>query len=151
MRNFLVVLTSVLATLSPSLSHAQELPPIEIYQQMLEANKPTGWVAFREYNGQQWIYFTTLITLHCRLEEIKYSINSDALDQSFPLPRCNPSLPFSMPNDVGPDDIAIALPLGSADTISIQVSFTGGKKLSDIVTYRPCKDAGEASCAVMVE
>lgn len=151
MRKFVALITLMFGFLLPSVAQSQELPPLELYQQMLEINKPTGWIAFRNYDGQQWIYFSTLVTLHCRLGEIKYSINSIDLDQTFPLPRCNPSLPFSVPTDAGVDAIAIALPLGTADTISVQVSFTGGKKLSDIVTYRPCKDVGEASCAVMVE
>ena len=47
-------------------------------------------------------------------------------------------------------NFASVLPHGSADTISVQVSFTGGKKLSDIVTYRPCKETGKASCAELV-
>lgn len=151
MRNIVAFFALMFGALLPSISYSQELPPLELYQQMLEINKPTGWIAFRNFNGQQWVYFTTLITLHCRLGEISYSINSSDLDLTFPLPRCNPSLPFSVPTDAGVEAIAIALPLGTADTISVQVSFTGGKKLSDIVTYRPCKDVGEASCAVLVE
>lgn len=130
---------------------AQELPPLELYQQMLEMNKSSGWVAFRNYNGQQWIYFTPLVTLHCRLEEVSYSINSADLDQEFILPRCNPSMPFSVPTDGGVEAIAITLPLGSAQTVSVQVRFTGVKTKSDILTFRPCKDVGEASCAVLVE
>ena len=151
MKKLSVSLSFILGAISPNVTIAQELPAIEIYQQMLEINKPTGWVAFRNYDGQQWVYFTTLVTLHCRLGEIKYSINSDALDRTFPLPRCNPSLPFSIPTDGGADTIAIQLPLGTADTISVQVSFSGGKKISDVMTYRPCKDVGDASCAALVE
>lgn len=130
---------------------AQELPPLTLYQQMLEMNKSSGWVSFRNYNGQQWIYFTPLVTLHCRLEEISYSINSTDLDQSFDVPRCNPSMPFSVPTDGGIDAIAITLPPGTAQTVSVQVRFSGVKTKSEILTFRPCKDAGEASCAVLVE
>ncbi|MCF6302832.1 MAG: hypothetical protein L3J13_06485 [Devosiaceae bacterium] len=151
MKKFAATLIAAGGLFFPSLTIAQELPPLELYQQMLEMNKSSGWVAFRNYNGQQWIYFTPLVTLHCRLQEVSYSINSDDLDQEFILPRCNPSMPFSVPTDGGVEAIAITLPSGSAQTISVQVRFTGVKTKSDIMTYRPCKDAGDASCAVLVE
>ena len=42
---------------------AQTLPPMSLYQAMLNGNKASGWVAFRNFNGQQLLYFTTLQTL----------------------------------------------------------------------------------------
>ncbi len=132
-------------------AQAQELPPVEIYQQMLEMNKQVGWVAFRNFDGKQWIYFTPLVTLHCRLSEIRYSINSNDLDQTFPVPACNKALPFSLPSDMGVDTIAIALPLGTAETISVQVTLYGDKRDNQIMTYHPCKNVRDASCAVLLE
>ena len=76
-----------------------QIPDVAIYKAMLDANKQTGWVQFREFADQQLIYFTALQTMHCRLSEIRYSINSDALDQRFPLAKCNPQLPFNLPGD----------------------------------------------------
>ena len=52
-----------------------------------------SWVAFRNYDGRQWIYFTTLIAYHCGLAEIRYSIGSDALDRRFPVPACDRQRP----------------------------------------------------------
>ena len=66
---------------SGQLINAQNLLPQSLYQAMLDANKASIWVAFLNFNGQQLLYFTTIQTLHCRLKEIRYSINSDALDQ----------------------------------------------------------------------
>ena len=38
------------------------IPPAAVYQSMLDANKSTGWVQFRNFNGQQLIYYTSLPT-----------------------------------------------------------------------------------------
>ena len=57
-----------------------QIPDVGIYKAMLDANKQTGWVQFREFAGRQLIYFTALQTMHCRLKEVRYSVNTDALD-----------------------------------------------------------------------
>ncbi|MBO6718090.1 MAG: hypothetical protein JJ913_09055 [Rhizobiaceae bacterium] len=129
---------------------AQELPPLAVYQAMLEANRASGWVLFREYDGRQWIYFTPLQTMHCRLSEIRYSVNSDALDKTFPLVPCVPALPFSLPDDSGPEDIAIVLGSGEAETLTVQVVWSDGAG-SEALTYKPCEGVGESACAVMAE
>ncbi|HFC04597.1 MAG TPA: hypothetical protein ENJ55_02730 [Rhizobiales bacterium] len=126
------------------------LPPRTIYQSMLDANKKTGWVAFRNFNGKQLVYFTTLQTLHCRLKEIRYSINNSNLDQRFELVKCNPYLPFSLPSDVKPKDLYLVRPLGSVQSVSVQVVWEDDGE-SENVTYTPCPNVGDASCAVLVE
>lgn len=129
----------------PSL--AQEVPPVSLYKQMLKATRDSGWVAFRDFNGQQWVYFTPLVSLHCRATEIRYSINSDELDQLFPVPECVAALPFSMPSDSGPETIALNLPLGSAQSVTVQVLFDDDSE-SEILTFIPCEGAGDSTCAV---
>jgi hypothetical protein len=129
---------------------AQEAPPVEVYQAMLEANRASGWVQFREYDGRQLVYFTPLQTMHCRLSEIRYSINSDALDRTFPLVECVPALPFSLPGDAGLEDIAISLSPGEARTVTVQVVWSDGAE-SEIVTYGPCEGVGDSTCARIAE
>ena len=126
------------------------LPPLATYQAMLDVNKKTGWVSFRNYNGNQLIYFTALQTMHCRLKEIRYSINSTDLDQRFDLVKCNPYLPFSLPSNAAPKDILINLPLGEAETIAVQVVWEDDRE-SEVVVFGPCPDVGEATCATVVE
>lgn len=126
------------------------LPPMAIYQAMLDANRQGGWVQFRNYGGHQWIYFTALQTLHCRLTEIRYSVNSKALDVLFPLAACNTQNPFAVPPDAGIDDIAIRLPPGAAQTIAVQVVWEDGRE-SELAEYEPCTDVGEQSCASLLE
>jgi hypothetical protein len=122
------------------------IPPVAVYRAMLDANRQSGWVQFRNYDGTQWIYFTALQTMHCRLKEIRYSLNSQALDKQFPLTECNLQNPFALPPDAGIDDIAIRLGPGTAKTVAVQVVWDDGTE-SDIAVYEPCKDVGDQSCA----
>lgn len=124
-----------------------ELPDMQIYQAMLDANKQPGWVQFRDFAGKQIIYFTALQTMHCRLSEIRYSVNSDALDQRFPLGECDVQQPFNMPAD-DPDGRYMYRDFapGEVKTLTIQVVWQDGSG-SEIVTYRPCDNIGEGTCA----
>ena len=127
-----------------------ELPDMQIYKAMLEANRQPGWVQFREFSGRQIIYFTALQTMRCRLSEVRYSVNSETLDKRFPLGPCDPQQPFNIP-DTGDDDpgkwLYIEVPTGSAKTLTIQVVWDDGSG-SEIVTYRPCDNIGEGgTCA----
>jgi hypothetical protein len=128
---------------------AQELPPKAIYQAMLDAAQTSGWVQFRNYAGQQLVYFTALQTLHCRLSEIRYSINSDALDQRFALVPCNPQMAFALPPDAGPEQVYLSLQPGTAETVTVQVVWDDGTE-SAVMTYGPCTGIGEQSCAQLL-
>ena len=124
-----------------------ELPDMTIYKAMLDANKQPGWVQFRDFAGKQLIYFTALQTMRCRLSEIRYSINSDALDRRFPLGECDVQQPFNLPaDDPGNKYIYGEFAPGEVKTISIQVVWEDGSG-SEIVTYRPCDNVGESTCA----
>ncbi len=126
------------------------LPPRSTYQAMLDANKKTGWVAFRNYNGKQLLYFSALQTLHCRLKEVRYSINSDDLDQRYRLGTCNPFLPFSQPSDIKPKDYYLSFPAGTVEYVAVQVVWEDDSE-SETVGYSPCPNVGEATCAVLAE
>ncbi|WP_429818709.1 hypothetical protein [Ensifer sp. B1-9] len=123
-----------------------QLPDVAIYKAMLDANKQTGWVQFRNYDDRQLIYFTALQTMHCRLSEIRYSINSDALDRRFPLAKCNPQIPFNLPADETAEYVYISLPADTAKSLTIQAVWDDGAG-SEIVVYKPCDNVGDATCA----
>lgn len=138
---------AVAALASPSSAKDKSrVPPLSTYQAMLDGNKESGWVSFRNYGDNQWIYFSALQTLHCRLNEIRYSINSEELDKTFDLVECNPQNPFAMPPDFGTEDVAITLPLGTAETIAVQVVWEDGSA-SAIAVYEPCENVGDQTCA----
>lgn len=142
-----VIAWPTLAQESDEDEYKPELPDMQIYKAMLDANKQPGWVQFRDFAGKQIIYFTALQTMHCRLSEIRYSINSDALDQRFPLGACDVQQPFNMPAD-DPDGKYMyrAFAPGEVETIVIQAVWADGSG-SEIVTYRPCDNVGESTCA----
>jgi hypothetical protein len=128
--------------------YAPELPDIQIYKAMLDANRQPGWVQFREFSGRTIIYFTALQTMRCRLSEVRYSVNSEALDKRFPLGPCDPQQPFNIPDDSGDPGkwLYIEIPTGQAKTVTVQVVWADGSG-SEIVTYRPCDNIGESTCA----
>ena len=145
------IISFLAATLLAANAQAQEvdksrIPPVSVYQSMLDAGKSSGWVQFRNFNGKQLIYFSTLQTLHCRLRSIRYSINSEELDQTFELVPCNPQTPFNLPPDAKPGDIYISLGPGTASTVAVQVEWEDGRK-SEIAVYEPCKNVGDQTCA----
>ena len=122
-----------------------QIPDVGIYKAMLDANRQPGWIQFREYAGRQLIYFTALQTMHCRLKEVRYSINSDALDKTFPMAECDPQLPFNLPSDDTNNWLYIELKPGEAKTVAVQAVWDDGSG-SEIVIYQPCKNP-EATCA----
>ena len=126
LRRFIALPIAALVLAGLQFASAEEIdksrvPPVETYRAMLDANKSSGWVQFRNYNGKQWIYFTALQVLNCRIDEIRYSINSEELDQRFNLVKCNPQVPFNMPSNLKISDTAIVLSPGEAKNIAVQV------------------------------
>jgi len=140
---------ALVSGVAPAVATAQELPDLSMFKMMLDANKASGWVSFREYDGNQWIYFTPMVTLRCRLKEVRYSFNSDALDQTFPLVRCIPALPYSIPSDASWEATAMRLPSQSVQTMSVQVVFDDESE-SEIMTFAPCDGVGDMTCARVV-
>ena len=144
------IVAAVLSLLVVAPAPAQELPDVATYRAMLDGNRASGWVAFTNIDGRQLIHFTPLLTLHCRVSEIRYSINSDALDQTFPVPRCIPALPWSLPSDITPEEILLNLPLGTAESLTAQIVWDNGKE-SEAVTFTPCPGVGDMTCAMPAE
>lgn len=107
-----------------------------------------SWVAFRDYDGRQWIYFTTLVAYHCGLSEIRYSIDSDALDQRFPMPACDRQRPNAI--DPAADPPYLTLRRGSARQVLVQIVFSDGD-VSKAYRYAPCDNPGDSACAVLTD
>ena len=74
------------------------------------------------------IYFTHLESYRCGLKGVRYSFNGDALDREWKLAPCDPRNPHSITTDKP----YVSLPLGTAESISVQVTFSDGTK-SDIL------------------
>ena len=83
-----------------------------------------SWAYFRDYNGRQLVYFTHLETYRCGISKVRYSLNTQALDKEWMLQPCDPKAP----NKITTDKPYISLPLGTADSIAVQLTFTDGNK-----------------------
>lgn len=56
----------------------------ELAQGKMILNMTAGsWLSFRDYNGKVLLYFTHLLSHRPVINEIRYSLNSDKLDQTF--------------------------------------------------------------------
>ncbi|QDG76763.1 hypothetical protein [Labrenzia sp. PHM005] len=115
---------------SPAVS--QGMPPEQI-KQILDVTK-TSWVSFRDWNGQQLIYFTHLESWRCGIDFVFYSLNSTDLDQMWELDACDPS----NPNAVLKEKPYIELPANSTQSITVQLIFKDGTKSSgETFYYKP--------------
>ncbi len=106
------------------------MPPKQI-KQVLNLTRG-NWVAFRDFNGRQLIYFTHLESYTCGIKQVRYSLNSDALDKTWELQPCQQKSPSPIKKDI----VYLTLPLGTAKSISVQLTFADGTK-SEIVHKTP--------------
>jgi hypothetical protein len=107
-----------------------------------------NWLAFRNYSGRQFIYFSTLLAYRCGLSEIRYSVNSDALDLTFPLPPCDPAQPQALDATKYPPFVTLVL--GTAKQATVRAIFKDGT-MTEAARFKPCENAGDDSCAALVQ
>jgi len=143
---------SVIIAPRQGLAAKTKVPNMQLYKAMWSGNLASGLVSFRNYSGKQLLYFTALQTMHCGLQEVRYSLNSMALDKRLKLAKCNPQQPFSMPSDLPLDYIYSSFALDTVKTVAVQVVWKDKYETeSDTVVYEPCKDVGEGTCAWRLE
>jgi hypothetical protein len=125
--------TTVTATaiiLASLMNTTNAMPPEQI-KPVLNMTKD-NWVSFRDFNGKQLIYFTHLETYTCGIQQVRYSINSDVLDQTWELQPCNPNNPLQ----ISKETVYLTLPLGTAKSIAVKLTFTDGSE-SEMVRKTP--------------
>jgi len=106
------------------------MPPAQM-KQILNMTK-NSWVSYRDFNGKQLIYFTHLESYRCGIKSVKYSINSEALDQEWVLQPCDPKNPMA----VTTEKPYISLDLKTAHSIAIQLTFIDDTQ-SEVVHKKP--------------
>ncbi|WP_456390702.1 hypothetical protein [Profundibacter sp.] len=99
---------------------ATEVKPI------LTATK-AAWLALREYEGNDLLYFTHLVAWRCGLHEIHYAVNG-AAQQVFEVEECY--LETAQPNAMKMETHLpyITYDLGSVDSVSVTLVFDDGSK-----------------------
>ncbi|UZD91522.1 hypothetical protein [Cognatishimia activa] len=80
-----------------------------------------NWIAVREWEGQDLIYFTHLLSWRCGLYEIRYAVNGGA-QQSWPVQDCDPAT-----HTVGaiPEGMSIYAewPLKSVESVTVELLY----------------------------
>jgi hypothetical protein len=79
-----------------------------------------SWLAFRDYDGKMLLYFTHLLSYTAILKEIRYSLNSDKLDQSF---KFKPSQKYG---EHDPDEAIYLVVPSDTRYASVQVTYKDG-------------------------
>lgn len=125
MRNILIMVTLGLAVvpatgLAQSFTTAAEVAPI------LQATR-ASWIAVREYDGQDLLYFTNVLAWRCGLAEIRYGLNGAAADTVLDMEPCHDG--EAAPNVLKMDQgvlIYLTLPLQSVQTVRVVLVFDDG-------------------------
>ena len=126
LKNCLFVATLTLATpaLAENFTTAAEIKPI------LDATR-ANWIAVREYDGKDLLYFTQLLAWRCGLSEIRYGLNGADADKVWPMEPCYDTEP--QPNALkmeGGAEIYLTEALGSIQSISIHLTYDDGSEAS---------------------
>ncbi|SLN40625.1 hypothetical protein [Roseisalinus antarcticus] len=90
---------------------------------MTQAN----WVAVRDYNGQDLLYFTHLLSWRCGLWDISYGLNGAPPEEVFPMEPCYPDT--ASPNALVASESYlpyISLPAGSVDSVTVAITYDDG-------------------------
>jgi len=103
---------------------------------ILDATK-ANWIAVREFDGNDLVYFTQLESWRCGLDGVKYGINSDVADQDWELETCYEE--DGAPNAMKEEGRLpyITLPLKSVETVTIELLYDDGE--TDSVTFERAK------------
>ncbi|WP_137702231.1 hypothetical protein [Marimonas lutisalis] len=80
-----------------------------------------NWIAVREYDGNDLIYFTHILSWRCGLVGVRYSINGAPM-QDWPLAECQSDT--AQPNAI-PQDAKIyeVHPLGSIQSVDVEIIY----------------------------
>ena len=90
-------------------------------QAKMSLNMVSGsWLSFRDFQGKTLLYFTTLMSYRPAIKEVRYSLNSEALDQTFKFKPTNTMF------EVG-DDLYLTVP-GNTQYANVQLTYKDGTK-----------------------
>lgn len=120
---------ALVAMLAAAPAAAQQFTTAAEVKPILEATR-ANWVAVREFDGKDLVYFTQILSWRCGLTSLQVSVNSAATDTVFPLEPCHEGT--AQPNamvDAGYLPYAEA-PLGSVQSVSVLIGLDDGTYLT---------------------
>lgn len=86
-----------------------------------------NWVAVRDFNGQDYLYFTHLLAWRCGLWDIQFGLNGAPADQIFAMEPCN--VDTAQPNalaDVENYLPYLIFPPGSVESVTVTLTYDDG-------------------------
>lgn len=81
----------------------------------------TSWIAFDASGFKGNVYYTQILSYRCAVKEVRYSLNSTALDKTLDMPPCDEKNPYALPDgfmpyfQVGDDVKSMAVQITYAD------------------------------------
>jgi pyrimidine operon attenuation protein/uracil phosphoribosyltransferase len=83
-----------------------------------------NWVAVRDWDGQDLVYFTHLESYRCGIDRVDYAINGGKLQQ-WELAKCSDpgAMVAPLPADYLP---YTSLPAGSVEKVTVQITYPDG-------------------------
>lgn len=85
---------------------------------------PHAWISYRPHHGRLVAYFSHLVSYRAGIEEIRYGIDSQQLNQTFPLGPIDPVRPHTVPSDA---PTYVYAPLATR-FIMVQLTYRDGTK-----------------------
>ncbi len=93
----------------------------------------TAWISFREWDGARLVYFTHLLSYRKGLREIRWGVDREIPDRTFPLPPSRGSI--AGPAPIGEDMTIYEKVPSDCRFVSVEVTFRDGEK-SGIQVFR---------------
>lgn len=114
-----LITAALLALPLPALAQMDTAAQVKPILQVTKGN----WIAVREFNGQDLLYFTHLEVFRCGLDQIRFMVNG-AAPVVWETPPCPGDETFSeIPADRLP---YTGFPLGSIETVQIELTYDDG-------------------------
>lgn len=121
MLRYLAVALALIATMAGAqgFTTAAEVKPI------LQATR-ANWVALREFDGNDLLYFTHLESWRCGLSEVRFSVNSTAAAKVWEMEPCHEG--EAQPNALKLEDHLpfTTLPLQMVNSVSVVIVYDDG-------------------------
>jgi hypothetical protein len=113
------------ASLAPCAATAQQMTTAAEIKPILEATRG-NWLALREYEGQDLLYFTHLAAWRCGLSGVRVTVPGVATDAVLSLEPCYEGT--AQPNAITDTAYApyVTMPLGAAQQVSVTVTYDDG-------------------------
>ena len=122
----LLIITMIMFSGQASLANSLSKDQIKNVLTITEKN----WVAFRDYNGKQLIYFTHLEAWKCGISTVRYGLNGETVNKIWQLEACDDQ----KPNQVTKERPYLTFPLNTIEQIDIQLTYSDGSQ-SQIVSF----------------